>query len=220
VKPLAMSCMAAALASTAVFAGDDTALIERIALRQQRLDRYAVDMDIRVTGGEASSLAIAARALRDGPVHVQEFQNYLVMIRPEIRVVVDRADRTIHLNAAAGEAPQLPAVDPARILATAREAGYELRSATADDVVTLTFTADGRPSYELVFDAQDLRLQRMEMHAPTGTGEPMRTVVTYAWREVGEDARLTTDYYVRRAGKDWQPAPTFSGYRIVVARER
>lgn len=215
---------AALLVAAAAVAADEPDLLARIAARQQQLDSYAVDMQIRVFGvaESASDIAFQARAARSGPAMLQEFQHYIVLLHPQMRLVVDRSARTIHLNAAHLDAPIPPAADPAGMLAKAQAAGYAVDVDPQADDIEVRFSAQTQPSFLLTFDTAELRLQRMEMQNPAKGGETQgRTVVTYTWRELDEShlALMQSDYYVQRAGGTWQPTAAFEGYRVVVSRE-
>lgn len=220
-----MRALAAALClllAASGYAATDPALLAKLAARQAALDDYAVDMRISVFDAKDASpeLEFPARSARRGAAMLQEFRNFVVLLHPDMRVVVDRADRTIHLNAAQAESPAAASFDPASMLAKAAEGGYAVDTEQGAGRITLRFTSDARPAYLLSFAADDLRLARMEMEAPEGTGG--RTVVTYDWHpaSVVSANRLATDYYVRRERGAWQPAPAFAGYRIVVSREK
>lgn len=222
-----MKCViavAALLLTLPVFGMEEAELLAKIAKRQQQLDHYAVDMQIRVFGSSDSTadLTFPALAVRSGPVMLQEFQSFIVLMHPEMRIVVDRAERTIYLNASRTEMPAQAAMDPVAALSKAREAGYEMMADEGAGGITLRFTAASRPTYFLTFDAEDLQLQRMEMVAPQDAGGAAgRTVVSYTWHEAGESnaERMKTSYYVEPSSGGWQPAPAFDGYRIVVSRE-
>jgi hypothetical protein len=219
-KPV-LALAVVSLAATS-FGGADPQLLAQVAARQAALDDYAVDMRIAVYegGGERPELEFAARSVRRGPAMLQEFRNYVVLLHPEMRLVVDRSAQTIHLNAAQAEASTTEALDPAAILERAGRSGYEIDAQRDARAVTLRFTADAHPDYVMEFEPEDLRLVRMEMGAPDGSGSG-RTVVSYDWRPsaVVSAEQLAPGHYVRRAGSGWQPAPAFAGYRVVVTRE-
>jgi hypothetical protein len=215
---------AALLMAASTVAADEPDLLARIAVRQLQLDSYAVDMQIRVLAVSESNsdIAFQARAARSGPAMLQEFQHYIVLLHPEMRLVVDRSGRTIHLNAAHLDAPIPAAADPAGMLAKAQAAGYSVDVDQQADGIEVRFTADTQPSFQLTFDTAELRLQRMEMQNPAKAGEsPGRTVVTYTWHMLDQShrARMQSDYYVQRVGDTWRPTAAFEGYRVVVSRE-
>ena len=207
--------------ASAAIASVDPALLARILQRQAALDDYAVDMRIRVSGLAASDdLEFPARSARKGAVTLQEFRNFIVLLHPRMRIVVDRADHTIHINAEVADAPMAPGMDPAVMLAQAGKLGFTIASEEDAEGVTLRFSSPTQPTYRLSFGKPDLRLQRMEMSADGGSSG--RTVVTYEWHAVDiiGAARLDPDYYVVNHEGAWQPTAEFSGYRIVVSRER
>ena len=206
-------------------ADPSSALIAAITARQRQLDRYSVD--IAVTSFEHGDLkptsSLAAKTSRQGPAIIQEFAGFATLIRPEIRLVVDRAARTIHINAKALAAAATEPLDPAAMLARVREAGYEVEAVDAPDRVALRFTSASRPSVILTFDRPDFMLRRMEVDGGTGpAGMAARTVVDYAWGAPAAVAGEAFDpaHYVRQTGSHWVAAPAFEGYRIVVARDR
>lgn len=215
---------AALLVAASVVVAEEPELLARIATRQQQLDSYAVDMQISVSSASESTADIAfqARAARSGPAMLQEFQHYVVLLHPEMRLVVDRSGRTIHLNSARLDSPIPQAADPAGMLAKAQAAGYSVDVDRRADAIDVGFTAETQPSFLLTFDPADLLLQRMEMQAPAKASDPQgRTVVTYTWHELSEShlAHMRSDYYVQRAGETWRPTAAFAGYRVVVSRE-
>ena len=216
---------AALLVPTMAIAARQPDLLERIAIRQQQLDRYAVEMQIRVFGApdSAADIAFQARAARSGPAMLQEFQHYIVLLHPEMRLVIDRNGRTIHLNAAHLETPVPPAADPAALLDRARGAGYSIDVDERPDDIALRFTSERQPTFLLTFGTADLRLRRMEMQGPASVNNPQgRTVVTYTWHELNEShaARMTPAYYVQRAADGWRPTAAFDGFRVVTSREK
>lgn len=220
-KPL---LAAGLLLASSVVGADEPDLLARIAARQQQLDSYAVDMQIQVFGATDSTADIAfqARAARSGPVMLQEFQQYIVLLHPAMRLVVDRSGHTIYLNAAHLDAPIPPAADPAGMLAKAQAAGYSVDVQRHADDIDVHFTATTQPNFLLTFDTTDLRLQRMEMQGPAKAGNPPgRTVVTYTWRELSEShaVQMNADYYVQQTADGWHPTTAFDGYRVVTSHE-
>lgn len=208
-----------------VFAVDTTHLFATIAERQRSLDNYVVDLEVSLfaDGAMTAEQMFPARTVRLGPAMLQEFASYVMLQRPDIRLVVDRAARTIHLNPVKHSVHSDIALDPAAVFARAREAGYEMGLEDRADQVTMRFTAVSRPSFTLIFDRTDLRLRRMEMSGASNQAHgPGRTVVAYTWHDVREvpAQRLEGHYYVRRTDAGWEPAPAFEGYRVVVSRER
>jgi hypothetical protein len=200
-------------------------LLARIAKRQAELDHYDLELEIRVLdgSGDAAGLTLPARVLRRGPVTLQEFQNFIFLMHPDMRVAVDRAARTIHLNPARAETAPIAEMDPGAALSKLREAGYELQADETPGRITLRFSADSRPTYVLAFDAANLRLLQMDAEGSSGLGgASAHTTVTYAWHEAGTSIpeRLEPGFYVTATSKGWQPAPAFDGYRIVVSRAR
>lgn len=213
------------LLASPAFAEDPAQLFAAIAERQQTLDHYAVDLTISVFGDSGATVdqIFPARTVRRGPAMLQEFASFVILVRPDARLVVDRASRTIHVNPMNVAAPAAATIDPAAMLARARETGYDMDVDDQAEQATLRFTATARPSFTLVFDRPGLRLRRMEMNdASDPSGGSRRTVVDYTWRDVGDTPpeRLDRGYYVRPTKSGWEPAPAFKGYRVVVSRER
>jgi hypothetical protein len=208
-----------ALASSTIGAADPE-LLAKITSRQAALDEYSVEMHISVFGGSSpvADLQFPARSMRRGAATLQEFRNFVVLLHPEMRLVVDRSDRTIHLNDARAEPSAMPGMDPAAILEQAASTGYAISTEQTPREITLGFSAASRPAYLLAFDVADLLLSRMEMDAPRESGGG-RTVVTYDWKPVSTISaeRLTPHHYVRHGRGGWEAAPAFAGYRIVVS---
>jgi len=206
---------------------DAVSQLERVSRFHAGLDRYAVEIRVRVDPGDsgAPTQVLAARTARRGPVMLQELSSFVVLTRPDLRLMVDRASRTIYLNAEPPDVPAaLPGLDPAAALRAARERGYAVEARGVGDAVEVAFRpADAHPTVVFTFGRDEPRLRRMQLVRAAGVREgPARIEVDYRWRDPEAEgaAPFEAAHYVRRQGGAWAPAPAFAGYRVVDSRAR
>lgn len=229
--PLAIALVAlagaAAPAAGPVADAGTAALVERVARHYAALDRYTVELRVRVKASDAAApaSALAARTSRRGPVMLQEFSSFVVLTRPELRVMVDRAARTVYLNPEAVTVPAVPPdLDPGAALRAARAAGYAVETVDRGDAIELAFRPpDARPTVLFTFDRAGPELRRMRLVRAAGSEEgPAVVEVEYRWSAPEAEAaeRFEAAHYVQRRGDRWEPSPAFAGYRVVESRAR
>lgn len=206
---------------------DVDALLERVARRYAALDRY--DVTVRVTvqaaAGDAPRPVLSGRTERRGPVTLQELAGFVVLSRPELRVVADRAARTLHVNAEVTAAAVEPArLDPAAALRAARAGGHAVEARTRGDEVDVSFRPpDARPTVELTFRGPEPELRRMRIvRAPGAADGPAVVEVEYRWQDprAAPADRFEAAAFVVRRGQRWEPSAAFAGYRVVDAHAR
>jgi hypothetical protein len=228
-RPLALlaALAAASTPASAAEAASPDALLERVARHYAALERYTVELRVRVhaTGAGAPSSVLAARTSRRGPLMLQELSSFVVLTRPELRVMVDRAARTIYLNPEPPLVPAvLPGLDPAAALRETRAAGYTVAARDRDGAVEVAFRPpDARPTLVFTFDREGAQLRRMQLVRAAGSEEgPALVDVEYLWSDPTSEAdgRFEAASYVRPRGGGWEPAPAFAGYRVVESRAR
>jgi hypothetical protein len=208
-------------------APDPAVQLERLSRFHSELVRYSVEIHIRVFSedGGTPTQVLVARTARRGEVMLQELSSFVVLSRPELRLMVDRAARTVYVNPEAPLVPaSLPSLDPAVALRAARAAGYTLTSRVDGDVIEIAFRPpDAHPTVIFALGRDEPRLRRMQLiRAKNARDGPARIEVDYRWGDLRSDRPelFEAAHYLQRRGATWTAAAGFRGFRVVDSHAR